>query len=237
MKNIIFFVVVFCGVTLISCSDDNSINPIDLELQKNIIGTWQDDSDYRITFFTNGSFVDSIYFDPALDSSIIVRKGKYNINNSVLTLSEFYFDTIVTQSHIGFAILERAYEITIQNAILKRKSFLAFKNIGQNRMEIWDKWETTTWYAQIDAVDSSQTFYGSFNIEYLFIQDSNKCLQTNRLHNAVNDSIYEYSGNPNFTYNPPYLDISSDKDILVVFKSYKMYWYYYYVPKDLIKIR
>ena len=238
MKIIIYPFFVLLGFIVLSCSEDSIINPIDLELQKNIIGTWEDNTKYTITFFPNGTFIDSMYyFDQFVDTSIIIRNGKYNISNSILTFTEFQYDTIITQSNIGFAVMERSYEITIQNSILKRKLFSVFNNIGLNRNDIWDKWETKAWYAQIDAVDSTQTFYGSYDIQYLFIQDSNKCMQTNIFHNVVNDSIYEYGGYPNFTYSPPYLDISSDQDILVKFINNKMYWYYSYIPKDLIKIR
>lgn len=238
MKKIILSIFVLLGIIIIGCSDDNGINPIDLELQKNIIGTWQDNAKYTITFFQNGTFIDSMYyFDQFTDTSIIIRNGKYNISNSILTYTEFQYDTIITQSNIGFAVIERSYEISIQNSILIRKPFSVLDNIGNKRNEIWDKWQTSSWFAQIDAYNNQETYFGSYIIKYEFKQDSNKCIQTNIFHNSINDSIYEYSYYRNFNYTQPYLDISGDQDILVKFINNKMYWYYNYMPKDLIKIR
>ena len=80
----LFLAILFFIVILTSCSNDAGVNPIDLELQKNIIGTWQDNAKYTVTFSRNGAFIDSVYyFDQFVDTSIIVRKGKYNIDNSV----------------------------------------------------------------------------------------------------------------------------------------------------------
>lgn len=237
MKNLICSIVVVFSLIVIGCDDDSFVNPIDSELQKNIVGTWKDNAGNIVTYFSNGTFTDSIfYFDQFTDTSIIVRKGKYNIANSVLTYSDFYFDTIITQSNLGFAVQELSYEISISNSILKRKPFSVFRNIGLNRMDLWDKWETVSWYAQIDAVYSSETYHGSFIIQYNFIQDSSKCVKTTVFHNEINDSTNEYINYSNFTYNLPYLDINGYENILVKFINKKMNWYYNYQPRDLIKM-
>jgi hypothetical protein len=237
MKNLICSIAVALSLIILGCDDDSIVNPIDSELQKNIVGTWKDNAGYIVTYFSNGTFTDSIfYFDQFTDTSIIIRKGNYNIANSVLIYSEFYFDTIITQSNLGFAAQEFSYEISISNSILKRIPFSVFRNIGQNRMDLWDKWETVSWFAQIDAVYSSETYHGSSIIQYNFIQDSSKCVKTTVFHNEINDSTFEFNSSQRITYNSPYLDINGYKNILVKFINKKMYWYYNYQPRDLFKV-
>lgn len=238
MKKINFSLFVLLGIIITSCSDNIGINPIDYDLKKNIIGTWKDNNNYSITFFHNDIFIDTMYISgPFADTAIVIRNGKYNISNSVLNLTEYQYDTVITESDVGFATFRQSYEISIQNSVLKRKPFSVFDNIGDNRKEIWDKWQTNSWYAQIVANNKPETFYGSYVIKYEFIKDSSECIETSIFHNSINDSVYEFTYYKAFDYRQPYLDISPYQDIFVKFINNKMYWYYNYILEDLIKIR
>jgi hypothetical protein len=241
IKLLVFFTF---PLLLSSCSDENIINPIDSELTKDIIGTWKGESNYSITFFSNGFFIDSTYFENNPDTSfnnfgLFIRTGKYNISNSVLTLSEFYFSEVITNASIWMAFVSPPFEISIANNILKMKPFTLFDNIGNNKRDLWDNWETNSWLCQADAFDSSQTFYGTYQQIYTFIEDSTEYLHTSKFHNLINDSSYVHSSSRSFTYNPPYLDlpVESNYNMLVQFKYNKMYWYFDVIPEDLIKVR
>ena len=172
-----------------------------------------------------------------LDTSILIRKGKYSITNSVLTHSEFYLDTIQTRSSFNYGILELSSEITIHNSIMTRKQFSEFNNVGQNQSDIWDKWETVSWYAQISVGNTIESFYGRYVFQYEFTKDSNKCFLVSKFHNAVNNSDSEDSTYLNFTYNLPYLDFSHQANILVKFINNKMYWFFNDQPSNLIKVK
>lgn len=246
MNKVKIFLLFISSLLISNCSEENITNPIDSELQKNIIGTWVGNSGYSITFYSNGLFKDSIYFEGIQDTSyynygLFIRTGRYNILNAVLTYSEFYFTQVITNSSKGMGVVSRPVEISIANNILKMKPFSLFNNIGDNKIEIWDKWETDEWYCQADASDSLslETFYGTYKKYYHFIEDSIQFLYTSIFHNLINDSIYTHDSKRNFSYNPPRLDlpVESDYNILVQFKNNQMYWYYDVTPEDLIKLR
>jgi hypothetical protein len=244
MKRIKIFLFFFTSLFISSCSDENITNPIDSELSKNIIGTWKGNSHYSITFLSNGFFIDSTYFLDNPDTSfnsygLLVRNGKYNISNSALTLSDCYVSDFITGASIGMGFLSQSAEISINNNTLKRKKFTVFDNIGNNRKELWDKWETIGWYCQANTVDSSQNSYGTYKQIYYFVEDSSQFSHTSIYHNLIDDSTYTYETKRNFTYNPPYLDLPAEADynVLVQFKNNKMYWYYEVMLEDLVKVR
>jgi hypothetical protein len=205
-------------------------------LQKNIIGTWKNNFNYSITYYPDHTFIDSLILRIQLnDTSIIVKKGKYDITNSILTYDEFYIDTLIGQNQYDFFYWESAYEITIDNGILKRKQLDIFKNIGENKMNIWDKWESTSWFAQFNPNNNFETYNGRLIRRFYFIQDSNLCLFTGEIHNVVTDSIYENSSYYYVNYNPPRLSLSNSLFYFVEFKDQKMYWYYDDASGDLYK--
>ena len=79
MKKIkILFLISFCFLTF-TC-DDNSVNPLDQKLQQNIIGTWKDNDRYTVTFFPDGSFIDTSKFNNPDSTSQVniyfIRRGK-----------------------------------------------------------------------------------------------------------------------------------------------------------------
>ena len=244
MNKVKIFLLFISSLLISNCSEENITDPIDSELQKNIIGTWVGNSGYSITFYSNGLFKDSIYFEGIQDTSyynygLFIRTGKYDISNSVLMLSEFYFTKVITEASIGMAYVSRPVEISITNNVLKRKMFALFYNIGEGKNTLWDKWESNEWLCQADAVDSLQNLYGTYKQIYHFVEDSSQYSHSSTFHNLINDSTYTYESKRNFTYNAPYLDlpVEADYNMLVQFKNNKMYWYYDGTPEDLVKIK
>ena len=44
MKNLICSIAVVLSLIILGCDDDSIVNPIDTELQKNIVGIWKDNA-------------------------------------------------------------------------------------------------------------------------------------------------------------------------------------------------
>jgi len=244
MKKIkILFLLPFCF--LIFTCDDNSVNPLDQRLQQNIIGTWKDDNNYTVTFYPDGSFIDtSLYYNRDSISQVIghfIRKGRYTINNSVLAFEDFYFDTVVTNLCMSNWYQPLPALISIDNSIMKRKNFSRFDNIGRFGKDIWSTWEQNGWYCAsfVEPFGEIKNQYGTYKIFYQFFKDSSKCKFTYSRYDKVSDSTYKYLSLLDFKYAPPYLYIPPDSDYPteIRFRDNKMYWYSSYLVSDLKRVK
>jgi len=244
MKKIkILFLFSFCF--LIFTCDDNSVNPLDQKLQHDIIGTWRNNLNQTITFFPDGSFMDTTKFEN-FDSlsqiySYFVRRGRYIIDNSVLYLKEFYFDTVITNSNQGIYLNSRPVLISISNSVMKRKFFDEFENIGRWGNDIWSTWESNGYYCSVEThpFGIPKKNYGTYTTIYKFTKDSSKCLLNYTVYNKANDSTYNHKSLRDFKYTPPYLYIppGSEYPAEVNFRKNKMYWDYNFQAVDLVKVK
>lgn len=161
MKHLIYvFFFAFILVTL-SCSEDSLVNPIDQMLQKNIIGTWENNNGYKITYYGNNTFVDTlVQIHPLVDTAVVVRSGKYSIVNSILSYDEFSIDTFVSKEidMWGYNFYDSPMEIFINDRTLTRNYVMIFDNVGAQKTEVWDKWETKRWFAQYSLTNDAETY-------------------------------------------------------------------------------
>ena len=233
MKYLLILLVPFL-LLFISCSE-NIINPSEDDLlTSKIIGTWKDNQNYSITFYNNNTFKDSIYFDSNPDTSannygLFIRKGKYSISNSVLELTEFNIDTIITNSMIGMGMNSTHSEISIINNQLRMIPLLIFYKPDNYVSDLWGEWTNTGWYCQRDADTTLyKPIYGPTVEKYIFYKDSSFCTHSKSTHNLYNDSTYTYTANWDYSYTPPYLDIPAPAyyNLKVKFGSSKMHWYF-----------
>lgn len=228
MKHLIYvFFFAFILVTL-SCSEDSLVNPIDQMLQKNIIGTWENNNGYKITYYVNNTFVDTlVQIHPLVDTAVVVRSGKYSIVNSILSYDEFSIDTFVSKEidMWGYNFYDSPMEIFINDRTLTRNYVMIFDNVGAQKTEVWDKWETKRWFAQYSLTNDAETYYGDLTATYDFIQDSGLCVITTVYHNVLNDSLFEYQTRAGIMlrYNEVYF--YSSYAYSVKFKDKKMYLY------------
>jgi hypothetical protein len=173
MKKIkILFLISFCF--LIFTCDDNSLNPLDQKLQQNIIGTWKDNNNYTVTFFHDGTFIDTSKFNNPDSTSQVyiyfIRKGRYTINKAVLAFKEFYFDTVITNVNISYTSQMPLAQISIDNSVMRRKYFSQYDNIGRWGNDIWSTWESNGWYCMyyVDHFGEINNQYGTYKYTYQF---------------------------------------------------------------------
>lgn len=244
MKKIkILFLLSVCF--LIFTCDDNSVNPLDQKLQQNIIGTWKDNNNYTVTFFPDGSFIDTSKFhNPDSISPVyiyFIRKGRYTINDAVLAFKEFYFDTVITNVNVNHTSQSPLALISINNSVMRRKYFSQYDNIGRWGNDIWSTWESNGWYCSYyeDPFGEINNRYGTYKYTYQFFKDSSKCLFIYSFHDKVNDSTYSYKSLRDFKYTPPYLYIPPDSESPseVKIRDNKMYFYSNYLVSDLIRVK
>jgi len=233
MKKLLFPLLTL-PLLLIGCAED-IINPSeDDSLIGKLIGTWKDSQNYSITFYSNNTFLDSIYFEGITDTSasnygLFIRRGKYNISNSILNLTEFHFDTVITKATLGLGMNSTHSEISIVNNQLRMIPFLIFYRVNNNGNDIWGEWTNNGWYCQRYT---DTTFYkpicGPTVEKYIFYKDSSFCIYSKSNHNLYNDSTYSYTYNWDYSYTPPYLNIpaSAYYNLKVNFDSVKMQWYF-----------
>lgn len=239
MKYLKYTFLVAIILTAFSCSDDSSVNPIDEQLKKNIIGTWKNNNNYKIIFYNNNTFIDTVVeIHPLGDTVIVVRSGKYNITNSILIYSEFSIDTLISREPylFGYYYYDAPYEIQINERTLYRKYVQIFENIGNHKSEIWDKWETKRWFAQYSNYKNDETYYGDYTTTYDFIRDSSICIITYKYHNILNDSLFEYQTGAGITIRDDEVIFRYTLGHLVRFINTKMYMYPNIWVSNLIKV-
>jgi hypothetical protein len=234
MKNIIMSIsiVIVFSLLFFSCSE-NSTNPDVNILRDQIIGNWNDDNNYSITFLNDGTFIDTIYFENIKDTSyrnygMFVRKGDYNINNTILSLTDFYFDEVNTQASIGYHMEPISYDLTYLNNNLTMKPVNIFESGSNNRQQLYGDWHLNGYYCVYSQEIDPKTSFGKTIKSYTFYSDSSKYSYKQKYLTGVYSSSELYSYQGEYIYNEPYLDlpISSAYHLLVKFNDDSMYWYY-----------
>ena len=236
MKHLLFLSLPLL-LLFVSCSDNEPTWPSSIDdqaLKSKIIGTWKDIRNYSITFYSNNTFVDSIYFEGTTDTShinygLFVRSGKYSISNAVLELKEFHFDTLITKSIISLGMYSTHSDIAIENNQLRMVPFMVFNKTGAYKRELLGEWTKKGWYCQIDSDPSFwEPICGPTFEKYTFYEDSTNCRYTEIINNLINDTTYTYTLNWEYVYTTPYLDIPSPGyyNLTVKFDAFKMYWYF-----------
>ncbi len=199
----------------------------DAELVSKIIGTWSSDR-YTITYYSNGTFVDTSFF---YDENQVLKperstSGSYEIQDSVLYLKRenwHFFD--VSRIENGTSIVPIETEISIENNVLYRKAVHVLVNVEGNNSEIWGTWKHISWTFHKSNPTTNIVYEGRQEYYYKFSRDSTE----------VTYGWKYLDGNPwpdqefksEFEYTPPFLDIVGPGayDLRVEFKHEKMYWY------------
>ena len=233
-----YLAIIFTLITFLisNCDSDSPVSTYDDQLKREIVGIWTDNEGYTVEFYNDGFFRDTIGMTSSLnDSAIVVRNGKYNINNSILAQTDFTFEYVYLANLSGVGIKAVEFKILINNGIMQRQVLESFDNIFKSNKNIWGDWFKKYYFCQYstDSTYINGPFYGEEH--YLFIQDSVKFRQIRQ---------YEYPFSNvdtawiDYTYTEPYLNIPafSYYNLNVKFEDEKMICYFDYELNDLIKV-
>ncbi len=245
MKTLIYLLSIFLFVLLQSCSFENPVNPIDSQLEQNLIGTWKGSQGYSITFYRDGTFIDTTYSEGRTDSSYInyariVRKGQYSINNSILNLINFYFSKIDTKAkEIGYEIYELGYQISFEQGILIMIPVEILKSLESINTQLYSKWKYKGYYSSIKVNNDGDIFKTNGKVDeiYNFKKDSSIYNYSQNFLSGAYDTLGAFTQSLDYNYQKPYLNLpdASDYRILVKFLNGKMYWYFTNYIKHLTK--
>ena len=138
---------------LLSCTSTNSTNPFDSNTSDQIRGNWNGQNNYSIHFFTDGTFKDRRMLfeydtnnDKMVESGFVVRRGKYNVENNILSLTEFYVDSIEMSGNMaGLSSVSTEYKIEIDKNILKMTRIAIFNNTEKSNNYLWGSWRQEGW--------------------------------------------------------------------------------------------
>ncbi len=227
IKSLILFII---SLTIVSCSKDDLTNPISIEL----IGNWNNEN-YSITFFNNGTFIDTIYFENIRDKSYrsygrFTRSGTYKIENEILYLNDFYFTDIITNADIGMQMMYISYNINIANNKLILKPVNVFESDSSNTTELYGSWKLNGYYCVYDKALEQNPSNGSMIETYKFYKDSSKYIYSLKYLSGIFALNPQYTVQDSFAYEKPLLDLplKADYKINVKLNGNKMFWYYDY---------
>jgi len=215
-------------------------NEVDIDLRQKIMGLWKSQPNYSISFYLDSTFIDSIYFDDISDTNyynygLFVRKGKYIIQNEILTLTDFYFDKVTVKSNIGMDIEEKMFKVSLNNGVLILTPFKLFYNVGQKKEQLCDVWETRGCWCGSSASIIEENFIGTYLKRYTFQKDSVDFYLYEKYTHSL-EGTQEYKSYQKFSFNNPYLYIDENENkIRVEFKNDNMYWNYDYLTMYLFK--
>jgi hypothetical protein len=225
MNSKILFLVLFL-IIIAGCSD-NPLEEVqsDSYLQSSIIGSWNLDNE-KYMFCTDASFIDSAYTYVAGNNVLFyVRKGSYEINNSVLVLKtdqwKFYDTTYVR----GLSILPDDQEIEIENGKMSWKPVEVFTPKNKQNNGLFGEWETTKWVFR-NTTETGYSFYcGKEKHYYIFKKDTTQMffgwnnLEGNNIADANYESVYKY------IFPKLYLSELGVPSKIVKFKNGLLYFY------------
>ena len=229
-------IIMLCIFSFISCSETSVTAPVvqsDDFLQKGIIGTWGVNG-YRITYYTDGSFIDSTKFQPVETKSWKadnITKGSYRIVNGVI----YYYnvDIVYLADNVSSPIGEgrTGAEINISNNVLSLIPVDILTPNGKTN-GISGDWTTKKW---LTTYNSESAYRGYLNCEYQM--DNSNSTYTHQIEFLDDPHIKRITDQDLYNYTPPYLKLVVDYPLTVKveFKNGLMYWYDYNEKLNLYK--
>ena len=228
-------IIVIIAITLISCSEE-IVNPIDEDssLKQSVTREWGYRNSFVQCFYSDGSFIDSLFSDDPMDSNKIklfyVKNGKYRIDDKILTYYDVNYEVKFDTNRIGagFSGISMPEEIEFNNNYLIIKAVDIFTRVTGD-VGIFGRWKTEKDVANYIAGATTNNFYGIKIIDYNFLKDTNVVIYS-----------WEYSENVpwnngadtlNYAYSFPFMNLPYNTQIQfpninVRFNGNKMFWYY-----------
>ncbi len=204
--------------------------PLDADavLRKNIVGTWRTSKSFKIIYYSNGLFVDSLFFYSQVDTNQCFLyhsfQGKYSILNNILQYTNIHCTFLDTTILTGMSRVPMRQEIQISDNRLICRSIELLTSSQPNDSDLWGTWIDITWVYHYVKGPPLIIYEGRERKSYTFFKDSTyfyygqECLDGNPWPNP--------SWKVKYSYTPPILNFWEDS-IRVEFKyGNKMYWYY-----------
>jgi len=233
------FIVIPMMASFISCSENSITEPTkqdDEFLKKAIIGNWSN-SGQRITYYENGTYVDSSsYVLDATKNWVTdeITKGSYKIVDGILYYSDVHYTYMMDRVSALIGEGYPAAEIRISNNTLSFTGVDIYTPNGKTD-GISGHWETKKWAT---SYNSQPEYSGYLNCAY----DLDKSTSTyfRQIRFLDNPTIASIEDRDLFEYESPNLKmVSAGQSVInytVEIKNGKMYWYYdNKKPYDLYK--
>ncbi len=224
-------------ISFVSCSENSVTEPTvqnDDFLKKEIIGTWGVNG-YRITYFTDGSFIDSSTFknvETQLWKADEIKKGKYRIENGIIY--HYDLEIVYFAENISVPIYEgyTGSEINISNNILTSTP-VDILTPNEKAEDISGYWTTKKWLTTYN----SETSYEGY-LECTYQMDKSNSTYFHQIIFLNDSNIKTINYNDLYDYKPPYLKLvisTVPRTLTVEFKDGLMYWYNYKEKTNLYK--
>ncbi len=186
MKNqiiILFLVVIFgCKKDVQPTQPIGGANGDDV-LRSKIVGLWKAGSAWSYTFRADSTFVDSFFTPKYLPDTIVyeivyVAKGKYSINNAVLTYPQMelvYADTsyLLSFNNMTYYIYYH-HKIEFKNEVLVLNLLEILSPVNGDGKVVTGKWEAENWIAQMERRPAATILFGKIKKEYQFDEATHK---------------------------------------------------------------
>lgn len=222
-----------------SCKEDSNIlTPIDsdIELQKQLLGTWVSQYNSQTTVYhSNSTFIDSVF--GAVDSIrydlLYVIEGNYKIKDSLLIKSEIKIKYVLSGliSNNGLLLGFTTKYLKFNNNKFTEYAVDAFDTCdGSVNDKIWGNWSRIVWIC--DSSLTNPTYIGRIKVKYVLNKALNKATWWSESLDGNYFSFPDSSISNSVNYNHPYLDLygRGDDIIFVQFKNNRMFWWYDYEP-------
>lgn len=216
-------IIIFLLILLGGCKKDSqptqsqSNLTVDDLLKSKIIGQWKCGSAWGYTFNADSTFI-AVYSNPSSSTpdtviykDIYIAKGKYSINNSIMTFSQMelvYADTTFLLPFVYmtyYIYYPHKVEFKNENLVLNLMDILS--PVDKDGKILQGKWETENWIVQIERRPTSKAFFGKIKKEYYFNTDSMK--YTLKLTNNYDSPYQVQNDSGTFIYTADRLSFST----------------------------
>lgn len=175
MKQILFiteFLITVSFLTIFGCKKEEELR---CETLENLIGNWHYSANAETyTFTTNNEFIDSIFTGQINDTLDCIIKGRFNLINGFLELSDLKYTYLQDLSGIKlFKYRYPTYKFEIIDDKLIMEEVGIFHPQGHSGVEIYGKWQSNRIIIAYDTEQSPNFISGNQIIEFEFNKDTN----------------------------------------------------------------
>lgn len=220
MKSMLFIFTI--SISLLSC-EENSKN-----LSEQIVGNWVDNSGHNLSFFEDGTFVDSTF-------PYYVSSGSYEIIDNILKCRNVQFTIIQpSDSNMSFGGICESFdiEIRINKGLMEARSIYQLSPLGHNGSTINGKWVVENLAYDIQKINGQFVLLytgasiKTFTFDSSASQDS--CYYTRQF---VGTTHYDITENIALSKNSSQIEFESGpflRNIPLQWRllNGKMYWYF-----------
>jgi len=186
-------------------------------LRTQIVGQWKCSSSWNFTFNSDTTFIDSLFFGVsspyvAHNELWYVVKGKYSINNGLLTFPqmELVFADTTHLLPVNFFEYYVFYpsQVVFTNGNLVLNVMNILLPVNGDGKSLNGNWEAENWIVQIEREANLVTFFGKMKEDYHFDENSFKYSLTST--NSFGSVYQVESDSGSFTYTTNRLSFGSN---------------------------